>query len=238
MLIFRNFTSKMSLRSRYRLYHFGNRLQVFFLGFLLGIVMGGGFFLLKLDGVVKGLALEKTFTDPGQDAENEKDVTDANEKKTSPKKDRKNAELTTENISSDSTSSGSDTATSLVASTDGDEIVVRKDELLLEKVVSLVNLDGSNALDSIRSKEAGIREEPGKSVTIEFWQSPLNYRGYKLTRSRLVLFGIDAQEQLSLYRLDNTMFMKTAGGVFRLENTADFRQMERVTDEALLAKLP
>jgi len=34
------------------------------------------------------------------------------------------------------------------------------------------------------------------------------------------------------------MFMKTAGGVFRLENTADFRQMERVTDEALLAKLP
>lgn len=238
MLIFRNFTSKMSLRSRYRLYHFGNRLQVFFLGFLLGIVMGGGFFLLKLDGVVKGLALEKTFTDPGQDAENEKDVTDANEKKTSPKKDRKNAELTTENISSDSTSSGSDTATSLVASTDGDEIVVRKDELLLEKVVNLVNLDGSNALDSIRSKEAGIREEPGKSVTIEFWQSPLNYRGYKLTRSRLVLFGIDAQEQLSLYRLDNTMFMKTAGGVFRLENTADFRQMERVTDEALLAKLP
>jgi hypothetical protein len=238
MLIFRNFTSKMSLRSRYRLYHFGNRLQVFFLGFLLGIVMGGGFFLLKLDGVVKGLALEKTFTDPGQDAENEKDVTDASEKKTSPKKDRKNAELTTENISSDSTSSGSDTATSLVASTDGDEIVVRKDELLLEKVVNLVNLDGSNALDSIRSKEAGIREEPGKSVTIEFWQSPLNYRGYKLTRSRLVLFGIDAQEQLSLYRLDNTMFMKTAGGVFRLENTADFRQMERVTDEALLAKLP
>ena len=238
MLIFRNFTSKMSLRSRYRLYHFGNRLQVFFLGFLLGIVMGGGFFLLKLDGVVKGLALEKTFTDPGQDAENEKDVTDASEKKTSPKKDRKNAELTSENTSSDSTSSGSDTATSLVASTDGDEIVVRKDELLLEKVVSLVNLDGSNALDSIRSKEAGIREEPGKSVTIEFWQSPLNYRGYKLTRSRLVLFGIDAQEQLSLYRLDNTMFMKTAGGVFRLENTADFRQMERVTDEALLAKLP
>jgi len=238
MLIFSNFTSQMSLRSRYRLYHFGNRLQVFFLGFLLGIVMGGGFFLLKLDGVVKGLALEKTFTDPVQDAEDEKNSTDGNDKKTTPKKEKKNAEITAVNSSTDSTYSEGDTTSGVIASNDGDDIVVRKDELLGEKVVSLMNLDGTNVLDSISSKEAGIREEPGKSVTIEFWQSPLNYRGYKLTRSRLVLFGIDAQEQLSLYRLDNIMFMKTAGGVFRLENTADFRQMERVTDEALLAKLP
>lgn len=229
----------MSLRSRYRLYHFGNRLQVFFLGFLLGIVMGGGFFLLKLDGVVKELGLEKTFTDQGQEQDGSEEDPSKTNPKTTPKKDKKqNGQNVAISDSADYAMNG-DTSLPSVFNTDGgDEIVVRKDELLSEKVVSLVNLDGTNLIDSIRSKEAGIREEPGRSITIEFWQSPLNYRGYKLSRNRLVLFGFDQEEQVSLYRLESSVFMKSNSGVFRLENTADFRQFERVTDEALLAKLP
>lgn len=229
----------MSLRSRYRLYHFGNRLQVFFLGFLLGIVIGGGFFLLKLDGVVKELGLEKTFTDQNPENENADDDKSGDEKKTTQKKDKKNSGSSTAVIDSSAVTAGGDSSLPSVFNTDGgDDIVVRKDELISEKVVSLVNLDGTNLIDSIRSKEAGIREEPGKSITVEFWQSPLNYKGYKLSRNRLVLFGFDQEEQVSLYRLDNAVFMKSNAGVFRLENTADFRQLERVTDEALLAKLP
>ncbi|HTF02802.1 MAG TPA: hypothetical protein VK826_02220 [Bacteroidia bacterium] len=227
----------MSLRSRYRLSRFGNRLQLFFLGFLLGIVLGGGFFLLKLDGFVKEFALEKTFSDPGEDKDSDVPETDKTDKPVKPRKTgmTDNVEYSTGSDSSD-VSMTDDSTTQI---TDGsDEIVVRKDELLAEKVVLLVNLDGTNVIDSIRSREAGIKEDPGKSVTVEFWQSPLNYKGYKLSRSRLVLFGFEAEEQFSLYRLDNVMFMKTSGGVFRLENTADFRQLERVTDEALLAKLP
>ncbi len=228
----------MSLRSRYRLHHFGNRLQVFFLGFLLGIVLGGGFFLLKLDGFVKDLALEKTFTDPGQDEVVVND-SDSDKKKNDKKNNKKVVDNTTLVLDSANLASEGDSSLPSVFNTDGsDEIVVRKDELLAEKIVTLINLDGTNLIDSIRSKEAGIKEDPGKSMTIEFWQSPLNYKGYKLSRSRLVLFGFDSDEQVSLYRLESTMFMKTSNGVFRLENTADFRQLERVTDEALLAKLP
>lgn len=155
-------------------------------------------------------------------------------KKTTPK------ETTDDNVAKDTTTveDYSDTASVPNDAGDNGDIIVRKNELLGEKVVQLVNLDGTKAIDSIRSKEAGIKEEPGKSLTVEFWQSPLNSKGYTMSRSRLVLFGYSAEEQVSLYRLDNSMFMKIAGGVFRIENTADFRQMERVTDEALLAKLP
>ena len=67
----------MTLRSRYRLHQFGNRLQVFFLGLLLGIVLSGGFFLLKLDDYVKDLALVKSFTDP--EKETPEEVTDTEE---------------------------------------------------------------------------------------------------------------------------------------------------------------
>lgn len=229
----------MNLRSRYRLYHFGNRLQVFFLGLLLGVVLSGGFFLLKLDDYVKDFAMNNSLIN--QTKEDDEVVAIDNTDDTKPKKPKKTTpkETTTDNVV-DTTSDvmDGDTSTTFVNGGDEGDIVVRKNELLGEKVVPLVNLDGTKAIDSIRSKEAGIKEEPGKSFTIEFWQSPLNSKGYTMSRSRLILFGFAADEQVSLYKLDNSMFMKIAGGVFRLENTADFSQLERVTDEVLLAKLP
>jgi hypothetical protein len=229
----------MTLRSRYRLYQFGNRLQVFFLGLLLGIVLSGGFFLLKLDDYVKDLALVKSFTEPEKD---EDEKLTGNQSETPEQPEKKNTVKVTDvqEVVTDSTDNASvaDSTSTPVDVREDNEIVVRKNELLGEKVVQLVNLDIAKAVDSIRSKEAGIREEPGKSLTIEFWQSPLNSKGYTMSRSRVILFGFAPDDQVSLYRVENSVLMKTSGGVFRLENTADFRQMERVTDEALLAKLP
>lgn len=230
----------MTLRSRYRLYQFGNRLQVFFLGLLLGIVLSGGFFLLKLDDYVKDLALVKSFTEPEKEEE-EKLSGNSSETQVKPEKKSDVKDPKTEEVVTDSTDIASVTDSASVPGgevPDDNEIVVRKNELLGEKVVQLVNLDVARTVDSIRSREAGIREEPGKALTIEFWQSPLNSKGYTMSRSRVILFGFAPEEQVAMYRVENSVLMKTSGGVFRLENTADFRQMERVTDEALLAKLP
>jgi hypothetical protein len=41
---------------------FKDKLQVFFLGLLLGLLLGGGFFLFKLDQYVKELSIYKSFT--------------------------------------------------------------------------------------------------------------------------------------------------------------------------------
>ncbi len=230
----------MSLRTRYRLHQFGNRLQVFLLGLLFGIVLSGGFFLLKLDDYVKDFAMNNPLVNQDDKEEDETSTQDqSTDKQVKPKKNNTTTDVSDENDVTDVNDSlSSDDTTGNVFITDPNgEIVVRTNELLGEKVISLVNLDGIKAIDSIRSKEAGIKEEPGKSVTVEFWRSPLNYKGYTLSRSRLVLFGFGTDENIALYRLDQSMFMKTNGGVFRLENTADFRQLERVTDESLLARL-
>lgn len=231
----------MSLRSRYHWYQFGNRLQVFFLGLLLGVVLTGGFFLLKLDHYVKELAQNNVLT--GDQSKEQPDETTTGETdKTSPDNTKSHQDKrkvsTDEVIDTTVTDAAIDTGIVIDAGNPGDEIVVRQNELLGQKEVALVNLDGTKALDSIRTKEAGIKEESGKSLTVEFWKSPLNSKGYTMSRNRLVLFGFPAEEDVALYRVDNSMLMKTTAGVFRLENTADFRQMERVTDEALLAKLP
>lgn len=228
----------MNLRARYRWYQFGNRLQVFFLGLLLGVVLSGGFFLLKLDDYVKDFAMNNSLLNQSKDDEPVENATTDEPKKTKPKKTKPKDEAATYAVT-DSTDQviSDDTSTVHVVDDGGDDIVVKKNELLGEKQVTLINLDGTKAIDSIRSKEAGIKEDAGKFLMVEFWQSPLNSKGYTMSRNRLILFGFSVDEQVSLYKLDNTMFMRTSGGAFRLESTADFRQLERVTDEALLAKL-
>jgi hypothetical protein len=228
----------MSLRSRYRLHQFGNRLQVFLLGLLLGVILAGGFFLLKVDQYIKELAVVKSFTEPDK-AEEEAPVDKDKDKGSKPAKEKSKSatESNSNAVASNDSLEGDSTLPAVFQTSDGDEIVVKKEQLLGERVVSLINLDGSNTVDSIRSKEAGINEMPGKSLTVEFWQSPLNYRGYKLTRNRLVLFGFASEDPVSLFRLENNTYLSSNNGVFRLETTSDFRQLERVTDETVLNRL-
>ena len=45
-----------------RLSYFRDKLQVFFLGLLFGLVIGGGFFLLKMDQYVKELSFYRSIT--------------------------------------------------------------------------------------------------------------------------------------------------------------------------------
>ena len=74
-------------------------------------------------------------------------------------------------------------------------------------------------------------------VQIEFWQSPLNYRGYKMSKGKLVLFGAEPTEELTLYKMEEVVYMKNKTGVFRLDLSSDFRQAERINDATLLARL-
>src|ERR1044071_3115140 len=55
------------MKVRPRASFFRDKLQVFFLGLLLGLVLGGGFFLLKLDQYVKELSFYKSLTEEKKD---------------------------------------------------------------------------------------------------------------------------------------------------------------------------
>jgi hypothetical protein len=43
---------------------------------------------------------------------------------------------------------------------------------------------------------------------IEFWTSPLHYKGYKMGKYKLVLYGINATDDIKIYRLDDVVYLK------------------------------
>jgi len=121
-------------------------------------------------------------------------------------------------------------------------IVVKKDELLSSRNVTLVNISapaGSSG-DSLLLEVSGIRDDRKNVIvafTVEFWQSPINYKGYKMGKNKIILFGISSGEEIKLYRLNDEIYMKRQQQVYHLDYSNDFSQFERVNDQFLLAKL-
>jgi hypothetical protein len=74
-------------------------------------------------------------------------------------------------------------------------------------------------------------------LNIEFWSSPLNYKGYKMSKYKLVLYGIASAEGLKLFKLDDDIYMKSASFVYHLDAFSDFKAYERITDESIIFKL-
>ncbi|GAB4134706.1 MAG: hypothetical protein Fur0041_08230 [Bacteroidia bacterium] len=221
-----------------RFARFRDKMQVFFLGFLLGIVLGGGFFVLKLDQYVKELALYKSLTEKNQDYENVTPDALQENNAVEPKKTRKKVtKAVNDSLVINENPSGDSTLPSVFEGGDEDNIVVKKDQLIATRSIAVVMLSQDKNNDSLIRTEAGIKDESGKQLTFEFWKSPLNYKGYKMSRSRVVLFGFGNEDVSGVVRFNGSTYLKTTAGVFRLENSSELRQLERVTDEGLIAKL-
>ncbi len=132
------------------------------------------------------------------------------------------------------------TSTATIVNTD--DIVVMKDELLAVKIIEVANPNSEikNTKDSLLQKESGVRDDSKKllgSYSVEFWQSPINYKGYKLINNKIVLFGIAKEETPQVFKLDDVIYLKLKQVVYRLDKTNNFKQFEIVKDQNLLAKI-
>ncbi len=113
---------------------------------------------------------------------------------------------------------------------------------------SLVSSSGkplsNKALPNVK-REKAVKEKSDKKITIEFWGSPINYKGYRFDGRKLVLFGQDEQSDvhvvavltdanLGVYRY----FFKLQGAYYELFDDNAFRSYKPVTDSRILTKLP
>ncbi len=245
--------------------NFKDKLQVFFLGLLLGLLLGGGFFLFKLDQYVKELSIYKSFTQRReQTAENQgdkkQDPDQGNRKTTTgmavvhtgqvqTKSPVKDSSVQVVNLNpankpvTDTVHKGADTLNALVSNRE--DIVLRKDERVASLSLELINLSPvaanvANSHDSLAAKMAGVKDDRpvGRQFClVELWTSPLNYKGYKMSRAKIILYGINDPESIRLFKLDDEIYLHSGSLVYHLEYTGDFHAYEKVISESVLAKL-
>jgi hypothetical protein len=231
------------------------KVQIFTIGLTIGLLIAGAFFVLKLDDYFKELSLYKkvtqTFSSQPKPAEPEAPEPEKTGKKSNTKiKIKEQEAIDSANITTtaevttaapDTLKNKSDSLNALM--TADNDIVVKKDEMLGTRTLEVFNLSPvakNNSKDSLLQKVSGIKDDkPGtkQMFNVELWSSPLNYKGYKLSKYKMVLYGIGSVDGIKLYRLDDAIYLKNAGIVYKLDYTADFKQYERITDEQIINKL-
>jgi hypothetical protein len=231
--------------------NFRKKAQIFVLGLLLGIVIAGTFFILRLDNYFKELSVYKNFANSflyKQSTDPER--IDISDKTASVKVKNKlqNAQFPDKNTDVKKKISTADSLryTDSIVQSGGfsDNIVVRKDELLTIRTIELKNLDTPESMshaDSLLEKVSEIKDDRNnnrvQSMQIEFWRSPLNYKGYKLSKYNVILYGLTDTENLKIYTLNGILYMKNASAVYKLDYNADFKPFERITDETITSSL-
>jgi hypothetical protein len=119
-----------------------------------------------------------------------------------------------------------------------DHIKIATDELLSVKNIKVIRIgDNLTANDSAAAKLADIEQSSSDIFFVEFWRTPLNSKGYRFSKNKLMLYGFVDFNNILLYELDNSYYLKASDQVYKLFMGAEFRQLERVVDSDLLAKI-
>ena len=201
-----------------------HKIPPFVFGVSIGLIIGIGFFIFKLDDYfnkMKTAATEQIKIIEQPVVQEEKKETIAGENrfkintKVSPSVNYKEVDslLKEEN-----------------------EVKVAKEELLSVKNLKLIDLD-KNVKDTLAAKLAGVNEDNTTLFFVEFWKTPLNSKGYRMTKNRIILYGFSDFSSMNLYKVDDNYYLKSEEQVYKLSGNADFMPMERVSDSDLLAKI-
>ena len=123
-----------------------------------------------------------------------------------------------------------------------DDDVVMKDQLLYSKVVQVTgtNLNekqnGKN-IDSLLTGDVNTKKSNKNIYKVEFWKSPVNYKGYKTGKDKVIIFGLFEFESVSLKLFNKLLYLKNGKDFYAIENTTEFKPLVAISNKNLLSQL-
>lgn len=211
----------MGLRFKYKI-------PPFVFGVSIGLLAGIAFFIFKIDDYVK------KFSKPS--IENIKIteqtiVNNPNETKKENSKNNKNATINTKN----SPNINYNEVDELL---NEDGIHVAKEEFLSVKNIKVIDLDKNNKRDTLTGQLAGVTTSDYPNMFfVEFWKTPLNSKGYRMTRNRVILYGLSDFSSITIFKVDDAFYLKNEEVVYKIASGTEFKPMELVNDTELLARI-
>jgi hypothetical protein len=220
------------------------KVQVFIFGATIGLLVASLFFIFKLDTLFSKVSLFESGAKANvHEVEVTKEETNNDEQQNYTTADYKTSKRnnTSSYIKSDSVaiSSKSGYISAEEISYIEDDINVLKEELLSVKNISLKDFDDkqTNRSDSALYAISGITSTNKSDLyLVEFWKSPLNSKGYKMTRNRILVYGIKENTDLSVAKINEQYYLKNNTEVYRLNYSPEFKPMEKVNEELIIKK--
>ncbi len=124
------------------------------------------------------------------------------------------------------------------------DVVVMTNQLVAVLAVPLLNKDTARPNKKNQQTDSTIaamsdvgnsKESP--NYRVEFWKSPLNYKGYKMSRGKIILYGINPVTPVNLTHDEDTYYLVVNQSAYKVEYTDDYKPFEKVADKIVLKKL-
>lgn len=120
-----------------------------------------------------------------------------------------------------------------------ENIIVRTDRMLTTKNLAIEGFDSKTQKQNEKLDSLLVEDNTKHNATmrVEYWESPVNYKGYKLSQNKLVLFGIVPLEPLSLKVVGRAIYLKYQSNYYALEVSDEFRPFRMVVNDQIIKLL-
>ena len=202
------------------------KIPTFVFGLSIGLLVGIGFFVLKVNDLFN--KLKESASEKITVIEKTVDTTDEDEKTKNNNRFKINFKKSTKINYSE--------VDSLIKEDSG--INIASDELLTVKNIKIIQIgEFIPSKDSSDIQKTRIDDTNSDLYFVEFWKTPLNSKGYRFTKNKIMLYGFDDFSNLTLYEIDHSFYIKSSDQVYKLLYSSEFKQLDRVLDSELLAKI-
>ncbi len=240
--------------------NFREKSRMFALGLMVGLTVAGGFFVLKLDEYFHKLKSFKPIVTNSEIVKSVEETSPSDDGAEMKKSNQEKVEMLPipvievdsvqnvpqVNLLAEMDSLNGDPAidTLQIPIAPSEEIIIRKDALIASVKVKVKEIGKDSivvsSIDSILETVSGIRGE-GNSLLqfldVELWESPLNYKGYKLSKSRLLVYGLASIENIKMYKLDDILYFRNGNLIYQLEISNNFHSYQQVVDPLIIDQL-
>ncbi|MBW6478620.1 MAG: hypothetical protein K0B37_04260 [Bacteroidales bacterium] len=120
------------------------------------------------------------------------------------------------------------TPSNLPGITERETYSLARDKLIHSRVVTvsvpqLPKSESERILDSVLGNTSNNSDE--QVFYVEFWESPLNSVGYKMSKTRIVFYGIKIFEMADIYHNQGTFYLSYLNDFYPLEFTNTFKPL-------------
>ena len=210
---------------------FKYKIPPFVFGVSIGLLVGVAFFIFKIDDYLKKINKP--------DINNIKIVEQSVSNSSSDNKESHQDEKKTEKkVSINIKNSPNINYSEVDALLKENDIKVAQEELLSIKNIKVIDLDLTSKRDTLTGQLAGVTSTDYPNLFfVEFWKTPLNSKGYRMTRNRVILYGLSDFSSITIYKVEDNFYLKNDDVVYKISSGTEFKPMELVQDSNLLARI-
>ncbi len=97
--------------------------------------------------------------------------------------------------------------------------------------------DATRELDSLLGNVPDRRKVPDNLYYIEFYESPINFQGYKMSKNRIMLYGLNSINAATFKVLKNEIYLNYLDDYYLLKESNDFLPLRPISETYIINQL-